>query len=204
MECGTFQTAPIWPHCGPIETATILEVARSTINSAAQLSEDGASLTVVNAPVSGGPIGALADKLTLMAGTDTRSVFAQVKEILGTMGVAEDHTLWEGESERANLMNDYKSKAISLSAMNAHRVGGILKMGLEFELLTDVNDVSGGQCWVMSKSISVPDVQASVPSSRELGELLDRVMQERACYGQNSRQRCWGKDVNGQAKVGCL
>jgi 3-hydroxyisobutyrate dehydrogenase len=40
-------------------------------------------------------------------------------------------------------------------------------MGLDLGLLTDVINVSGGQCWVTSKSNPVPGIQNNVPSSRD-------------------------------------
>jgi 3-hydroxyisobutyrate/3-hydroxypropionate dehydrogenase len=149
-------------ECGTIETATILEVAK-----AAEASSVASNLTFVDAPVSGGPMGAQDGTLTFMVGTNNKSVFPTVKSTLAHMGKEESVFLCGdvGAGTAFKVINNYLSAITSLAASEALNIG--TKMGLDVKLLTDVINVSGGQCWVTSKSNPVPGVQANVPSSRE-------------------------------------
>ncbi|KAF2704652.1 3-hydroxyisobutyrate dehydrogenase-like protein [Pleomassaria siparia CBS 279.74] len=149
-------------ECGTIETATILEVAR-----VASASSAASNLTFVDAPVSGGPMGAQEGTLTFMVGTSDKDVFPTVKSVLAHMGKEESVFLCGdiGAGTAFKVINNYLSAITSLAASEALNIG--MKMGLDVSLLTDVINVSGGQCWVTSKSNPVPGVQANVPSSRD-------------------------------------
>ncbi|KAL1966532.1 hypothetical protein VTN77DRAFT_4454 [Rasamsonia byssochlamydoides] len=158
-------------ECGTIETATILEVARATKDTASELASSGWTLTFVDAPVSGGPMGAQAGTLTFMVGVDSdsnanNSVFNAVKNVLSHMGKAENVFLCGdvGAGTAFKIINNYLSAITSLAASEALNIGA--KMGLDPKLLTDVINTSGGQCWVTSQSNPVPGVQANAPASR--------------------------------------
>ncbi|KAL5460933.1 hypothetical protein PMIN06_002459 [Paraphaeosphaeria minitans] len=149
-------------ECGTIETATILEVAKR-----AKESSVASNLTFVDAPVSGGPMGAQDGTLTFMVGTDDKHVFSTVKSYLSHMGKADAVFLCGdvGAGSAFKVINNYLSAITSLAASEALNIGA--KMNLDLALLTDVINVSGGQCWVTSKSNPVPGIQANVPSSRD-------------------------------------
>ncbi|GAB7349607.1 hypothetical protein MBLNU459_g0293t2 [Dothideomycetes sp. NU459] len=148
-------------ECGTIETATILSV-----DSAVSAHPCSSSLAFVDAPVSGGPMGAVAGTLTFMVGAASADAFARVAPVLATMGSAAAifHCGAVGAGTAFKVINNYLSAITSLAASEALNIGA--KMGLDLKLLTDVINVSGGQCWVTSKSNPVPGVQADVPSSR--------------------------------------
>jgi 3-hydroxyisobutyrate dehydrogenase len=149
-------------ECGTIETSTILDVAKSVQNSVAS-----SKLTFVDAPVSGGPMGAQDGTLAFMAGMNDKTGFPRVKEYLSHMGKPDAIFLCGdiGAGTAFKVINNYLSAITSLAASEALNIG--TKMGLDVKLLTDVINVSGGQCWVTSKSNPVPGVQANVPSSRD-------------------------------------
>ncbi|ORY14067.1 3-hydroxyisobutyrate dehydrogenase-like protein [Clohesyomyces aquaticus] len=149
-------------ECGTIETATILEVAKATESSSVS-----SSLTFVDAPVSGGPMGAQDGSLTFMVGTNNKEIFPTVKSTLAHMGKEDSVFLCGdvGAGTGFKIINNYLSAITSLAASEALNIG--VKMGLDPKLLTDVINVSGGQCWVTSKSNPVPGVQQNVPSSRD-------------------------------------
>jgi 3-hydroxyisobutyrate dehydrogenase len=162
-------TAPAEPklamECGTIETDTIISVAR-----AAQEASGDDSFTFVDAPVSGGPMGAQAGTLTFMVGCQpsvSGRVFPVVKSYLRHMGNEEGIFLCGDVSSGTafKIINNYLSAITSLAASEALNIG--VKAGLDPKLLTDVINASGGQCWVTSKSNPVPGVQANVPSSRD-------------------------------------
>jgi 3-hydroxyisobutyrate dehydrogenase-like beta-hydroxyacid dehydrogenase len=149
-------------ECGTIETSTILAVAKATDSSPAS-----ANLTFVDAPVSGGPMGAQDGTLAFMTGMKNKTIFPRVKKYLSHMGKPEAIFLCGdiGTGTAFKVINNYLSAITSLAASEALNIG--TKMGLDVALLTDVINVSGGQCWVTSKSNPVPGVQANVPSSRD-------------------------------------
>lgn len=147
-------------ECGTIENETILSVAKAAKD---------ASLTFVDAPVSGGPMGAVAGTLTFMVGCDpstASSTFPAAKSYLRHMGSEEGIFLCGGVGAGTafKVINNYLSAITSLAASEALNIG--VKAGLDPALLTEVINASGGQCWVTSKSNPVPGVQENVPSSR--------------------------------------
>lgn len=155
-------------ECGTIETDTILEVARATQEISS--SKLNGTLTFVDAPVSGGPMGAEAGTLAFMAGCSpavSDTVFPKLKSYLKHMGKEKDIFLCGdvGAGTAFKVINNYLSAITSLAASEALNIGA--KAGLDVKLLTDVINVSGGQCWVTSKSNPVPGVQENVPSSRD-------------------------------------
>ncbi|KAI1735200.1 6-phosphogluconate dehydrogenase [Xylaria scruposa] len=155
-------------ECGTIETDTILAVAKAT-REVSDSKLDGA-LTFVDAPVSGGPMGAEAGTLTFMVGCPPHvsdTVFPIVKSYLKYMGKEKEIFLCGdvGAGTAFKVINNYLSAITSLAASEALNIG--TKAGLDVKLLTDVINASGGQCWVTSKSNPVPGVQENVPSSRD-------------------------------------
>jgi 3-hydroxyisobutyrate dehydrogenase-like beta-hydroxyacid dehydrogenase len=151
-------TPKILMECGTIETATILSVASSIPPSS--------SLTFVDAPVSGGPMGAIDGSLTFMVGSSSTSTFETVKEVLAYMGKRDSifHCGDIGSGTAFKIINNYLSAITSLAASEALNIGA--KMGLDLKLLSEVINVSGGQCWVTSKANPVPGIMENVPSSR--------------------------------------
>lgn len=151
-------------ECGTIETSTILEVGKAVRESSME-----SGLTFVDAPVSGGPMGAEKGTLTFMVGSGPdaeRETFETAKSVLQHMGVKENVFLCGdvGAGTAFKIINNYLSAITSLAASEALNIG--VKMGLDPKKLTDVINVSGGQCWVTSASNPVPGVQENVPSSR--------------------------------------
>ncbi|KAI8931027.1 hypothetical protein NX059_012038 [Plenodomus lindquistii] len=148
-------------ECGTIETSTILSVSSAVSSSPAS-----SILTFVDAPVSGGPMGAQDGTLAFMAGMNNKDLYPTVKSLLSHMGKPSAIFLCGdiGSGTAFKVINNYLSAITSLAASEALNIG--TKMGLDVALLTDVINVSGGQCWVTSKSNPVPGIQANVPSSR--------------------------------------
>lgn len=154
-------------ECGTIEADTIAAVAAAASETSA--SKLGGALNFVDAPVSGGPMGAQAATLTFMVGcapAAAPAVFPVVKSHLRHMGLEDGIFLCGdvGAGTAFKIINNYLSAITSLAASEALNIG--VKAGLDPKLLTDVINVSGGQCWVTSKSNPVPGVQVNVPSSR--------------------------------------
>ncbi|KAF4553930.1 Hypothetical protein D9617_5g068050 [Elsinoe fawcettii] len=155
-------------ECGTIETSTILKVAEAASSASSSLSPPN-RLTFADAPVSGGPMGAEKGTLTFMVGVppSAKNDFASIKRVLSTMG-PEDAIFPCGDvgaGTAFKVINNYLSAITSLAASEALNIGA--KMNLDMKMLVDVINVSGGQCWVTSKSCPVPGIQPNVPSSRD-------------------------------------
>lgn len=154
-------------ECGTIESDTILAVADATSQTPLAAKKQ---LTFVDAPVSGGPMGAQAGTLTFMVGCPpgeaSEKVFPLARSYLSHMGSPSGIFLCGpvGAGTAFKIINNYLSAITSLAASEALNIG--VRAGLDPKLLTDVINVSGGQCWVTSKSNPVPGVQDNVPSSR--------------------------------------
>lgn len=112
-------------------------------------------------------MGAQDSSLTFMVGTNNKSVFPTVQSTLSHMGNPDSIFLCGdvGSGTAFKVINNYLSAITSLAASEALNIGA--KMNLDLKLLTDVINVSGGQCWVTSKSNPVPGIQENVPSSRD-------------------------------------
>lgn len=154
-------------ECGTIETDTINAVAKATQEVSA--SRLDSTLTFVDSPVSGGPMGAEAGTLAFMVGCPpavSETVFPVAKSYLKHMGREKDIFLCGGVGAGTafKVINNYLSAITSLAASEALNIG--TKAGLNVKLLTDVINASGGQCWVTSKSNPVPGIQDNVPSNR--------------------------------------
>ncbi|KKY38480.1 putative 3-hydroxyisobutyrate dehydrogenase [Diaporthe ampelina] len=158
-------------ECGTIETETILSVSQAAEEAASTTSTP---LTFIDAPVSGGPMGAAAGTLTFMVGcpagapsaSASASAFPAARSHLRHMGSAGAIFLCGGVGSGTafKVINNYLSAITSLAASEALNIG--VKAGLDPALLTEVINASGGQCWVTSRSNPVPGVQDGVPSSR--------------------------------------
>ncbi|KAK3388035.1 6-phosphogluconate dehydrogenase [Podospora didyma] len=154
-------------ECGTIETDTIQSVAEASQRvSSTELTD---TLTFVDAPVSGGPMGAVAGNLTFMVGCPplkSPTVFPIVQSYLKHMGDPSGIFLCGdvGTGTAFKIINNYLSAITSLAASEALNIG--VKAGLDPKLLSDVINASGGQCWVTSKSNPVPGVMPNVPSTR--------------------------------------
>ncbi|KAJ5382253.1 hypothetical protein N7517_000164 [Penicillium concentricum] len=152
-------------ECGTIESDTINKIAEATRNTDEQFT-CGRRVTFVDAPVSGGPMGAQAGNLTFMVGC-TSDTFETAKYVLSHMGSPGGifHCGEVGSGTAFKVINNYLSAITSLAASEALNIGA--KMGLDLKQLTDVINVSGGQCWVTSKSNPVPGIHANAPASRD-------------------------------------
>lgn len=154
-------------ECGTIETDTILAAAEAVRVTDEQLPAGRVrSATFVDAPVSGGPMGAQDGTLAFMVGAAGPEAFGRARRYLDHMGTPDAvfHCGAVGAGTAFKVINNYLSAITSLAASEALNIGA--KLGLDPRLLSDVINASGGQCWVTSKANPVPGVMAGVPSAR--------------------------------------
>lgn len=151
--------------CGTIDSNLIREIQTATEDAKSLLAK-GSPVHFVDAPVSGGPMGARAGTLAFMVGADSDDIYEQVKSHLVHIGNPDGifHCGPVGAGVAFKVINNYISAVNSLASSEAMNIG--VKMGFDPKRLTKVINASGGQSWVLSHNNPVPGVQENVPSSR--------------------------------------
>lgn len=117
----------------------------------------------VDAPVSGGVVGARAGTLTFMLGAPT-SVFDQVNKVLSMMGKRVLHCGDPGMGLAGKLANNYLLAINNIGTAEAMNFG--IKLGLDAKVLANVINVSTGKCWPSEVNNPVPGVVETAPSGR--------------------------------------
>lgn len=126
-----------------IDSSTI-DVSTSLATS--RLVADAAALggAFVDAPVSGGVVGASAGTLTFMLGCRP-DVFARVESVLSLMGSRVLHCGGPGAGLAAKLANNYLLAIANIAVAEAMRLG--IRLGLTQDVLKGVINSSSGRCW---------------------------------------------------------
>lgn len=118
----------------------------------------------VDAPVSGGVIGAVAGTLTFMCGGSAAGVRA-AKPLLQLMGKAVEHLGDPGAGQVAKICNNL-AMAIQMAAVSEALALGAA-MGLDPAALSQVFNSSSARCWSSQVYNPVPGVLPDVPSAHE-------------------------------------
>lgn len=143
-----------------IESSTIaVDDAREAHRRAA-----GHGLRSIDAPVSGGVVGAEAGTLTFMVGGSEED-FAAAHPILEVMGGRIVHCGDAGAGQAAKVCNNL-ILGISMIAVSEAFVLGE-KLGLSNQALFDVASAASGQCWALTTNCPVPGPVPSSPANRE-------------------------------------
>jgi 3-hydroxyisobutyrate dehydrogenase len=124
----------------------------------------GAGAKFVDAPVSGGVVGATAATLTFMLGSPAEDV-DQLKKILSTMGARIMHCGGSGAGLSGKLANNYLLAISNVATAEAMNLG--IKLGLEPKVLAGLINVSSGRCWSSEVNNPVPNVVETAPASRQ-------------------------------------
>ncbi|CAG8469751.1 1494_t:CDS:2 [Diversispora eburnea] len=138
-----------------IDQSVSKDVANQIINKGARQ---------IDAPVSGGVVGAEAATLTFMVGAASEDDFIKAKSYLSHMGKNIVHCGNLGSGQIAKICNNMLL-AISMIGLSETMNLGI-KLGLEPKLLSEILNSSSGQCWSSEKYNPCPGVMSNVPSSR--------------------------------------
>ncbi len=143
-----------------IDCSTIdVETARAVHASAA---EKGFSM--VDAPVSGGIMGAAAGTLTFMCG-GSEEAFGRAKPILEQMGKTIVHAGGAGNGQGAKICNNMMLGIQMLSVCEAFNLAE--KLGLDAQKLFDVSSTASGQCWSLTTYCPVPGPVETSPANRD-------------------------------------
>ena len=140
----------------------------STIN--VEEAREAAALAVqaghrsVDAPVSGGVVGAEAATLTFMVGADAAD-FDAVRPLLEAMGKRVVHCGAHGAGQAAKVCNNLILGVSMIAVSEAFVLGE--KLGLSHQALFDVASAASGQCWALTTNCPVPGPVPGSPANRD-------------------------------------
>lgn len=119
---------------------------------------------MIDAPVSGGVVGAEQATLTFMVGGSALG-FEQAHPMLSAMGKRIVHTGENGTGEAAKICNNMVL-GISMIAISEAFVLAE-KLGLEPQKLFEVMNSASGQCWALSQYAPIPHLVPHSPANRD-------------------------------------
>ena len=141
-----------------IDSSTIdVETAQATY-----LAAKAAGFDMIDAPVSGGVLGADAGTLTFMCGGD-KQTFEKAKPILQDMGKNIIHCGKAGLGQATKICNNMLAGINALAAAEAMVMGE--RLGVAPETLYNVISTSTGRSYIFENSNPVPGVSASSPAN---------------------------------------
>jgi 3-hydroxyisobutyrate dehydrogenase len=123
-----------------------------------------AGLPAVDAPVSGGVVGATAATLTFMVGGVPGAV-SRAEPVLAHMGKRVVHCGAPGAGQAAKVCNNMILAASMIAVGEAFVLAESL--GLDHQALFDVVSTSSGQCWAVTANCPVPGPVPTSPANRE-------------------------------------
>jgi 3-hydroxyisobutyrate dehydrogenase len=142
--------------CSTIDPSTSRGVAASVASAGRG--------TFVDAPMSGGVVGATAGTLTFMLGAPA-SVLPRAEPVLMLMGRRVLHCGEQGAGLSAKLANNYLLALNNIATAEAMNLG--IRWGLDPAALAGVINVSTGKCWPSEVNNPVAGVIEGSPASRD-------------------------------------
>lgn len=118
----------------------------------------------VDAPVSGGVVGAEAGTLTFMIGALPEDL-ETVRPLLEVMGGKLVHCGDHGAGQAAKVCNNMILGVSMIAASEAFVLGE--KLGLTHQALYDVVSTASGQCWAVTTNCPVPGPVPTSPANRD-------------------------------------
>lgn len=146
-----------------IDTSTIDPASSREVANAVHSTLSG---RFVDAPMSGGVVGAKAGTLSFMFGasSQTGELVERVKTVLLLMGKKAWHMGDQGCGVSAKLANNYILAINNIATAEAMNLG--IRWGLDPKALAEMVNSSTGRCWPMEINNPVPGVVETAPASR--------------------------------------
>ena len=141
-----------------IDSSTIDVDTSRDLHAAAE----AAGFEMLDAPVSGGTVGADAATLTFMCG-GSASAFAKARPLLDDMGRNIIHCGGPGLGQATKICNNMLAGINSLAVSEAFVMGD--KLGVDPKTLYDVLSTSTGNSYILSQSCPMPGVLPAAASS---------------------------------------
>ncbi|TDQ59190.1 3-hydroxyisobutyrate dehydrogenase [Phaeovulum veldkampii] len=146
--------------------AVLCDCSTADVANTRTVAEDAeaAGLMALDAPVSGGTVGATNGTLTFMVGGPA-AAFDKVKPLFGVMGQKAVHCGGAGAGQAAKMCNNMILGATMIVTCEAFALGD--KLGLDRQKLFDVVSTSSGNSWSMSTYCPVPGVGPKTPADND-------------------------------------
>ena len=144
-----------------IDCSTIDPKSSFNVANATQSSGQG---KFVDAPMSGGVVGAAAGTLTFMIGAQPEMV-DRVKEVLSMMGRRVVHLGPQTSGLKGKLANNYLLALNNVATCEAMNMG--IRWGLDAKVLADMINSATGKCWPSEANNPVPGVVPNAPASKD-------------------------------------
>jgi 3-hydroxyisobutyrate dehydrogenase len=142
-----------------IDCSTIdVETARAVAAAAA-----AARFDMLDAPVSGGVIGAETAGLTFMVG-GAAEAFDRGRPVLTAMGRTIVHAGPAGNGQAAKICNNMILGVSMIAVCEAFSLAA--RLGLDAQTLFDISAKSSGQCWALTSYCPVPGPVPASPANR--------------------------------------
>ncbi|KAJ5643474.1 Dehydrogenase multihelical [Penicillium longicatenatum] len=149
-----------------IDTSTVDPVTSKEIANAIHSTQTD---RFVDAPVSGGVVGAKAGTLCFMFGAsqtdDSVEFLDRIKGVLSFMGNRMWHLGEPGSGVSGKLANNYILAINNIATAEAMNLG--VRWGLDPKALADMINSSTGRCWPSEVNNPVPGVVETAPASRD-------------------------------------
>lgn len=123
-----------------------------------------AGMRALDAPVSGGVVGAEAGTLTFMAGGG-EAEFTEAEPLLAVLGKRAVHCGGPGAGQAAKICNNMILGISMIAVSEAFVLGESL--GLSHQALFDVASTASGQCWALTTNCPVPGPVPGSPANRD-------------------------------------
>ena len=152
-------TERLFIDCSTIDPTSSREVANA-VHATAQG-------RFVDAPMSGGVIGAQDGTLTFMLGASSRSgqLVDRVRPVLAMMGKRTIRLGEQGAGLSAKLANNYLLAISNIATAEAMNLG--IKWGLDAKALGELINTSSGQCWSSKVNNPVPGISPGAPADKQ-------------------------------------
>ena len=131
---------------------------------AASIRESYPDDTFIDAPMSGGVVGARAGTLTFMLGAPA-SAMHRVTAVLSLMGKRIFHLGDPGAGLIGKLANNYLLAVSNIATCEAMNMG--TKLGLDAKALAELINTSSGRCWSSEVNNPVSGVSKGAPAERD-------------------------------------
>jgi 3-hydroxyisobutyrate dehydrogenase len=118
----------------------------------------------LDAPVSGGVVGAGEATLTFMVGASDAD-FTEAEPVLSAMGRRVVHCGDLGAGQAAKICNNMILGASMIAVSEAFVLGE--RLGLSHQALFDVASAASGQCWALTTNCPVPGPVPTSPANRD-------------------------------------
>ncbi|MFZ6751628.1 3-hydroxyisobutyrate dehydrogenase [Undibacterium sp. Ren11W] len=149
----------IQAHALIIDCSTIAALTSQKIALAAQ----ARGLAMIDAPVSGGTLGAAAGTLTFIVG-GSASDLERARPVLAAMGKNIFHAGSNGAGQTAKICNNMLLGILMAGTAEALALG--VANGLDPKVLSDIMSKSSGRNWALEQYNPYPGVMENVPAAR--------------------------------------